>query len=183
MKRAATDTCVLLSGGVDSAVVLALLSDRNPVSVWVDYGQPVSEAERQASAAIAKYFGSPWMEAGIKGLRPPASGEFPGRNDLLVAAAFSVVGGGFVAIGTHSGTGYVDCSPAWAASWQALLDVQHRGTAGLLAPLSNLAKSQVYALAMESGVPFELTHSCEAAATPCGSCSSCADRRLLDAGT
>ncbi|ABL80613.1 7-cyano-7-deazaguanine synthase [Nocardioides sp. XL1] len=182
MKRPATDICVLLSGGVDSALVLAMLSNRSPVSVWVDYGQPVADVERQASRAIANHFGSPWMEVVIKGLAPPASGEFLGRNDLLVAAALSVAGGGFVAIGTHAGTGYADCSLAWAGSWQALLDAQHGGTAGLLAPLSNLDKAQVYELAVANGVPIELTHSCETTAAPCGSCSSCADRRLLDAG-
>ncbi|WP_158305639.1 7-cyano-7-deazaguanine synthase [Nocardioides sp. JS614] len=172
----------MLSGGVDSALVLAMLSNRSPVSVWVDYGQPVADVERQASRAIANHFGSPWMEVVIKGLAPPASGEFLGRNDLLVAAALSVAGGGFVAIGTHAGTGYADCSLAWAGSWQALLDAQHGGTAGLLAPLSNLDKAQVYELAVANGVPIELTHSCETTAAPCGSCSSCADRRLLDAG-
>lgn len=181
MKRGPAGACVLLSGGVDSALVLAMLSDRDPSSIWVDYGQPAAEAERQASGAIAAHFGSPWAEVRIGGVSSPAAGEFRGRNDLLVAAA-AVVGDRSVAIGVHAGTGYADCSPAWVASWQALLDTQHGGQAGLIAPLVRLTKAQVYALARENGVPVGLTHSCEAAASPCGSCSSCADRRLLDAG-
>lgn len=174
---------VLLSGGVDSAVVLALLASdgRDVTTVWIDYGQPAAAGEREASKAIASRYGAAWIELGVAGLVPPAVGEFPGRNDLLVALAAAAAPGRSVAIGVHAGTGYADCSPSWAEAWQELLTVQHHGAAQLLAPLAGLAKAQVYALARQMGVPTVLTHSCEASAVPCGRCSSCADRRGLDA--
>jgi 7-cyano-7-deazaguanine synthase len=172
---------VLLSGGVDSALVLGLLTARRPRAVWIDYGQPAAEAERRASKAVASHYGAPWSQLTIGGLRPPNAGEFLGRNDLLVAAASTAGSGASIAIGIHAGTGYADCSPEWASAWQGLLDTQHQGRAALLAPLCTLTKTQVYELARETGVPTHLTHSCESGAMPCGSCSSCADRRYLDA--
>lgn len=174
---------VLLSGGVDSAVVLALLADEGPgtTAIWIDYGQPAAKAERYASKAIAASYGSDWVELGVRGLAPPADGEFPGRNDLLVALAGTSAPGRLIAIGVHAGTGYADCSPSWIETWQELRAVQHHGAAGLLAPLADLTKAQVFALADNVGIPIDLTYSCEAAAVPCGQCSSCADRRMLDA--
>lgn len=172
---------MLLSGGVDSAVVLAMLADRTPAAVWVDYGQPAAPAEREASAALAAHYASPWREVRVEGLRPPAAGEFPGRNDLLVAAARAAAAGASIAVGVHAGTGYADCSPAWAAAWRALIDAQDAGRASLIAPLLDLSKGQVLDLAQSLGVPVELTHSCEAGPVPCGQCASCLDRLTADA--
>lgn len=172
----------MLSGGVDSAVVLALLSERAaPAAIWVDYGQPAAAAERQASKAVAAHYSAPWAEMSARGLRPPGHGEFPGRNDLLVAAARAAAPLSSVAIGVHAGTGYADCSPQWATAWQTLLDAQHSGSVRLLTPLLRLAKSQVYILASELAVPVDVTHSCEAAPVPCGRCCSCGDRQALGA--
>ena len=174
---------VLLSGGVDSAVVLSMLSvsRRDVKAIWIDYGQPAAAAEREASKVIASNYGTVWSELVVAGLVPPTAGEFPGRNDVLVALAAAATPGRSVAIGVHAGTGYVDCSPPWVEVWQELLTVQYRGVVSVLAPLANLTKVEVYALAHHMGIPISLTHSCETSAVPCGRCSSCADRRLLDA--
>jgi 7-cyano-7-deazaguanine synthase len=178
------DVAVLLSGGVDSALVLALLAadGRKASAVWIDYGQPAAPAEREASKAIASRYGAAWTELVVIGLAPPSAGEFPGRNDVLVALAAAAAPGRSLAVGVHAGSGYADCSPPWIEQWQGLLAVQYHGTVCLLAPLAHLTKVQVYALAHHVGVPTHLTYSCEAAAVPCGHCSSCADRQMLDAG-
>lgn len=174
-------TVVLLSGGIDSAVVVSLVvADRTGVSaVWIDYGQPAGFSERTASNRVAAHYRIPWREVVVKGLLPPAAGEFPGRNDLLVAVAGAAAPGAAIAIGVHSGTGYADCSPDWTDRWQDLITAQKPGAFGLFAPLVHLTKGQVYALARDQQVPFGLTHSCEAANDPCGCCTSCADRRTL----
>jgi 7-cyano-7-deazaguanine synthase len=174
---------VLLSGGVDSAVVLALLSTsrRDVRAIWVDYGQPAAAVEREASKAIASTYETVWSELVVAGLTPPMAGEFPGRNDVLVALASAAIPDRSVAIGVHAGTSYVDCSVPWVEAWQGLLAVQYHGVISALAPLANLTKVQVYALAHHLRVPTRLTHSCETSAVPCGRCSSCVDRRMLDA--
>lgn len=180
MKQGSARPLVLLSGGVDSAVVLALLfrSGHSPSALWVDYGQPAAEAERIASRALAARFHAPWHEAAVGGLASPPAGEFPGRNDLLVALGAAFAGGGAVAVGVHAGTGYADCSPTWVNGWQAHLSSQHTGGM-LLAPLTEASKAEVLVMAEELGVPLELAHSCETGPTACGTCSSCADREAF----
>ncbi|WP_366139795.1 7-cyano-7-deazaguanine synthase [uncultured Modestobacter sp.] len=174
---------VLLSGGVDSAVVLALLkrAGRAPAALWIDYGQPAATAELRASEALAGLYDAAWSRVDVHGLAPPAAGEFPGRNDLLVATAGVFGGGAPVAIGVHAGTGYADCSPGWLHGWQAHLATQRPGEATLLAPLIDASKADVLALARELAVPTDLAYSCETSSEPCARCSSCMDRARCDA--
>jgi len=177
--------CVLLSGGIDSALV-ALLLQREGWAVrafWVDYGQPAAVAERRASRAIAGRFELEWQERSVSGLMVPPEGEVPGRNDLLVAVAHASALSTSIAIGIHAGTPYPDCSREWISAWQTVLDVQHGGVVALLAPLAELQKPQVLALARQHLVPFGLTHSCERGSVPCGSCLSCRDRDAAGVGT
>lgn len=171
--------CLLLSGGVDSALVARLLLDAGtvPITLFVDYGQPAARAEEQASAAIAKCFGLVRECVTVSGLRIPRWGEIAGRNDLLIAA--TAAPGRDIALGTHAGTGYADCSPEHRDAWQALLDVQHGGGVRILAPLLALTKPQVLALAANAAVPLQMTHSCEAGDAACGACRSCLDRAHL----
>lgn len=173
--------CVLLSGGVDSALVAGLLADAGvPASaLFVDYGQPAGVAEQAASRAVAAHLTLPWRKITVTGLAVPAAGEIAGRNDLLLATAAAAAPGCDLAVGVHAGTGYADCSPAHRDAWQALLDRQHAGTVRILAPLLDLSKGEVLALAADSGIPFALTHSCEAGDRPCGGCRSCLDREVL----
>lgn len=175
---------VLLSGGVDSALVACLLCNDGWLvqAVWIDYGQPAARAERAASRAIAAHYGLEWQEAAIQGVQVPPEGEVPGRNNLLVATALSCEPNCSVAIGVHAGTPYADCSAQWLDAWTRLLDVQHSGQVVLLAPLVALQKPEVIALARECGVPVGLAYSCEAGDVPCGQCLSCADREAAVAG-
>lgn len=57
--REARPPCLLLSGGVDSALVARFLLDVGtpPTALFVDYGQPAACAEAAASAALAAHFG------------------------------------------------------------------------------------------------------------------------------
>jgi 7-cyano-7-deazaguanine synthase len=175
---------VLLSGGVDSALVASLLCREgwSAEALWVDYDQPAAEAERVASRAIARHYGLGWHEAAVRGVHVPSRGEVPGRNDMLIATARACAPDLTVAIGVHAGTPYTDCSTQWLDAWHRLLDVQHSGTVALLAPLVSLHKPQVLAMARECGVPFGLTHSCETGSEPCGQCLSCLDRQAAIAG-
>ncbi|OSY34389.1 preQ(0) biosynthesis protein QueC [Pseudonocardia autotrophica] len=175
--------CLLLSGGVDSALVARFLIEAGtpPTGLFVDYGQPAAKAEAHASTAIAAAFGLSRECVTIGGLSVPSSGEIIGRNDLLIAVARAAAPGRDVALGVHGGTGYADCSPEHRDAWQSLLDAQHGGAVRLLAPLLHLTKPEVLALAVDGSIPLGLTHSCEAGDTACGRCRSCLDRAILDA--
>ena len=171
------EVTVLLSGGIDSATVAALLLATGHVvdALFVDYGQPAKAAEQAASHAIARHYRLPWRATACE---PAPSGSPLGRNDLLVAVAQRAVGGRSVAIGIHAGSAYSDCSPEWRTAWQALLDLQHGGAVQLLGPLVQMNKPEVYALARDLAVPIALTYSCDAEAGPCATCPSCSDRIL-----
>lgn len=173
---------MLLSGGIDSAVVGALVAEHSAVdALFVDYGQPSGEAEREASMSVAAVLDAAWHQHNAGSLYQQWGGELPGRNSLLISLAAALFPQSHIAIGIHAGTSYPDCSPSFAERWQALLDVESAGGRQLFCPLANLRKDQVVALARSLNVPLDLTHSCERSAQPCGACRSCLDRSLIDA--
>jgi 7-cyano-7-deazaguanine synthase len=172
-------TCtVLLSGGIDSAVLAALLVDARwlTAATWIDLGQPAAASERRASLTVAAHLGLPWSEHSVTNLNLPKSGEIPGRNDLLVGTSLAANPGTSVAIGIHAGTPYSDNSPGWVGAWNRLADLQYGGTIQLLAPLVDMTRADVITLGRDLNVPMNETHSCEAANIPCGMCASCRDR-------
>jgi len=183
MGGGASACAVLVSGGVDSAVLLSFLkSDNRELSaLFVDYGQPASQRELVASRKIAEDAGIPYRHVRIVGLDVPPEGEIPGRNSLLVSVAASRFPGADIAIGIHAGTGYLDCSEGQVEIWQRSLDHQYGGTARLIAPFVRMDKSEVVALGVSLRVSFESTYSCEVGRKdPCMKCRSCLDRREIN---
>src|ERR1700730_961508 len=178
---------VLLSGGVDSACLLALCSEReqhDAHALFVDYGQAAAQPERRAATAVAGIFDAELRHASLD-IGPIVEGEIPGRNAMLVHLALAMAGPApaTIMLGIHAGTPYVDCSPAFVQAMQRSLDVHRAGTLRLVAPFLAWSKSEVYAYARAMSVPLELAYSCEAGQLPpCGACPSCRDRELLDAG-
>jgi 7-cyano-7-deazaguanine synthase len=168
---------VLLSGGIDSAVVLAFLVDQGwPVeALFIDYGQLPVDRERCASRGLAAAYDADWEEVSVAPLRTAPFSEVPGRNDMLVAIAAAARPASHVAVGVHAGTRYVDCSPAYVDAWQALFDLEYGGSRQLLVPLREFSKPAVLELAAKLSVPLGLTWSCEDHEGPCGVCSSCRD--------
>ncbi len=115
----------------------------------------------------------------VRGFDTPSFAEVRGRNDLLLAIGAAASPADAVAIGTHAGTSYADCSPAHTVAWQVLLDSEYGGSRRLLAPLQDLTKREVIALAQHLAVPLATTYSCEDAGGPCGKCVSCRDREAF----
>lgn len=178
-------TCtLLLSGGVDSTTLGSLLLSRRwrVSALFVDHGQRAARWERQASRRVADHYGLPWVEKRVTSHGSLPLTEVPGRNDLLIAVGFTLQPDS-VAIGTHGGTPYADCSPAHIMAWQTLLDVQHHGRKRLVAPFASMSKDEVVAVARREGVPLALTRSCDDSGDPCHRCASCLDRERLLAGT
>lgn len=187
MVGAVPSRTILLSGGIDSACLLALCAEQdrdNVDALFVDYGQAAAGPERDAAVAVAASFGTRLREAQVS-MGPIPPGEIPGRNALLVHLALSMAGPGPVTVmlGIHAGTGYRDCSPEFVAAMQVAFDAHRDGTAQLAAPFVTWTKTEIYAYADAMSVPVPLTYSCEAGTVPpCGACPSCRDRKLLRAG-
>ncbi len=199
-----TDTVVLLSGGIDSAVVLAWATSRGrrPRCLSVDYGQS-HRRELAAAAAVAAAYGVPHEVAAVSprllagsaltggGVIPhghyadPAmrATVVPARNLLLLAMAAAAAvrdGAGAVAYGCHAGDHpvYPDCRPEFADAAASALALCDYRPISLDRPLVGMTKAQVVGLGVALGAPLGLTWSCyEGGDVHCGRCGTCVERR------
>jgi 7-cyano-7-deazaguanine synthase len=178
-------TLVCLSGGLDSAVVLAsLLRVEGEVgsAVGFDYGQP-HVIELDYAERLAAHYGVPFRRVRL----PP----MPLVNDVVFAARNMVLASHAVAIAAAEGFGAVafgcnfsdwerfpDCRPAF---WKRLGEAAREAYGvGLMTPLLHMTKAQVVHCAREIGVPIDQTWSCyapTAEGAPCERCLACETRR------
>ncbi|MCX5698997.1 MAG: 7-cyano-7-deazaguanine synthase QueC [Candidatus Omnitrophica bacterium] len=191
---------VLLSGGLDSAVVLCLAQAQGyqcQVLIF-DYGQRHKQ-EVACAVKITKASGCayrilkinfPWKGSALldqkikipKKITPGVPATYvPARNIMFLSFALSwaeVIKAGAIFIGAHAQdySGYPDCRPEFFKAFVKMAKVglaaKHR--IQILAPLLNKNKAQIIGLGRELGVPFNLTWSCyRAGKKPCGECDSC----------
>lgn len=181
---------VLLSGGLDSAVALAmeqrLVPARRAVeALTVDYGQRHNR-EIYAAHKVACHYGVPWRlitldpklfggstSALLDGGDPVPEGHaeapdatyVPARNTLLLTMAAvraEILGVNKVVIGANADDAgaYPDCRADYL---NAFRDVLIEGTLGgvwIDAPLLYMTKQEVIAAAQSLNVPVHLTWSC-----------------------
>ena len=177
---------VLVSGGIDSAALLAFyLSRRFSVrALFVDFGQPAAKHESRAAEAVCKHYGVHLSIMTVKSEATFSSGEITGRNAFLVFAALLGCGAhpGMIAIGIHEGAPYYDCSEGFLNSIQTVVDGYAAGKIKVAAPFLAWGKQVIWEFCKEARVPVESTYSCEKGGVPpCGKCLSCKDREALDA--
>jgi 7-cyano-7-deazaguanine synthase len=202
---------VLLSGGMDSAVVLAQARERGfaPMAFSVRYGQRHS-AELDAARAQAQVFGVPHrvvdidlrtiggsaLTADIAVPETPAEGipvtYVPARNTILLALALAqaeVAGARdlFVGVNAVDYSGYPDCRPAFIAAFEQLANVATKaGVEGqrlrVHAPLIAMSKADIVREGLRLGVDFARTVSCYQADAQGRACGRCDACRLRAAG-
>ncbi len=172
---------VLMSGGIDSsAVVAAVRGEGSDMSgLFVDYGQPAAGSEWRAVQQVARHFGIEAKKVELGFPLGSESGEYFGRNALLVliAAGITEVRPLTVALGIHALSEYYDTHPLFVRQMQRVLDGYFAGEVIVSAPFLARTKPEVIAFARENGLPLDLTYSCETRnAPPCLQCPSCEDR-------
>jgi 7-cyano-7-deazaguanine synthase len=180
-----TKALVLLSGGVDSAACAHFLKRKHDVEgLFIDYGQPALQYEREASSKTADAQGFQVISATVRIPVAVRAGEVQARNGLLVLLALSVcqAGTGLIAMGLHSGTPYYDCSPAFADRIDDLIQEYSMGKIRFFAPFITWRKNEIFEYCRVNGLDLSSTYSCESGTMPpCGRCLSCQDRAQLDA--
>jgi 7-cyano-7-deazaguanine synthase len=199
-------TCVLFSGGLDSAVLLAQeLRAWSPVyPVHVRSGFAWEDGERRAIdrllampafAAAAPlstitvdmrdvYPASHWAVTG----RPPAYDTadedvyLVGRNIVLLsktAVLCARLGVERIALGPLANNPFPDASPEFFQTIGRALSLGLAKTIAIDTPLTSHHKDAVVKLGIDLGVPLELTLSCmnPQGDVHCGECSKCRERR------
>ena len=199
-------TAVLLSGGLDSAVLVADEVDRGEdvQPIYVSAGLAWEEAERAivgrllaapplagrarplASLTVDMrdvYRASHWAVTG----RPPAYHTpdedvyLPGRNVILLGKAgiFAAVAHlDRIVLGTLGHNPFPDATPEFRAAMARALSLGLAHELRIDAPYSSIGKAEVIRKGWDLGVPFELTLSCmnPRSGLHCGACSKCRER-------
>ncbi|HSH26984.1 MAG TPA: 7-cyano-7-deazaguanine synthase QueC [Wenzhouxiangella sp.] len=212
MSGLARKAVVLLSGGLDSATVLAeaAAAGYQCHTLAVDYGQR-SRAELAAAEMVSRRLeaashrvvavdlgaiGGSALTADIE--VPEAGGEgipvtyVPARNTVLLSLALAhaeVLGACdlFIGVNAVDYSGYPDCRPQFIAAFEALCQVATKvGVEGerfrIHAPLIDLSKAEIIRRGSELAVPYSLTVSCYQADAEGRACGRCDSCRLRRAG-
>ncbi|MDR1816646.1 MAG: 7-cyano-7-deazaguanine synthase QueC [Puniceicoccales bacterium] len=198
---------VILSGGLDSTVLLAkLVADgRRCLALTFNYGQRHAR-EIEAARAIAAALGVEHTVGDLRGIAalfgsncltdaalPVPDGHYteermkatvvPGRNLLFLSAAAALAfsrGCDTVAYGAHGGDHaiYPDCRPEFANALEKAIALADWHHVALERPFVSLTKADIVRLGAEIGAPLELTWSCyRGGDTHCGRCGTCVERR------
>jgi 7-cyano-7-deazaguanine synthase len=177
-------TLVLLSGGLDSTVILANLvkSHDECAAIGFNYGQGAADAELERADLIAAFYQVPFEVVALPVLPKTDDVVFAGRNLLFIAAAVACAGVldcGRIAIGCNATDWYrfPDCRPAfWTSVKRAVEEAYGLRVA---TPLLHYTKIDVVQMARELGVDIDMTWSCYQPVLhqPCGTCLACNTRR------
>ena len=194
---------VLLSGGLDSATLLAVARKQGfrCHALSFDYGQ-THGAELAAARQVAARFGVehrvltiPVGSLGGSALTDPSipvpdeGGEgipvtyVPARNTVFLALALAwaeVLQARAVFIGVNAldYSGYPDCRPEFVAAFQNLANLATKqavegAPVEILAPLVNMTKAEIIRRGTELGVDYSITVSCYRADPEGRACGRC----------
>jgi len=203
---------VLLSGGMDSAVTLALARAQgyHCHALSISYGQRHT-SELAAAARVAQALGASAHKTVSIDLRaiggsaltadiavPEHGGDgipvtyVPARNTILLSIALGwaeVLGGNdlFCGVNAVDYSGYPDCRPAFIEAFERLANLATKAAVEgarlrVHAPLLHLSKAQIVREGMRLGVDFSQTVSCYRADAQGRGCAHCDACRLRAEG-
>jgi 7-cyano-7-deazaguanine synthase len=175
---------VLLSGGIDSATILAAcVADGDEcVAIGFDYDQP-HRIELSYARDIASHYGVPFERICLTALLNAKVDDvvFAGRNLVLVSLAIAIAQARkfdrvIVGCNATDWDRFPDCRPSF---WRLVNQCAETYGIKVLTPLIYMSKRDVVARARELNVPIHLTWSCYSPQednNPCGKCLACETR-------
>lgn len=151
----------------------------------------ISEVFKYSNSSLVKHNDSPITKAVITGNKKEhlsENTEIEFRNGVMLSVAVSL------ALQLHPNEAvtvycgaaktrepYPDCSLVFTEYMKLLASYVSSGRVKVKAPLLNLGKDEIVAMAIKLGVPITDTWSCyDGKAAPCGICPACIDRKILE---
>ena len=203
---------VLLSGGLDSATVLAIAQDQGYTcyTLAFDYGQR-HQAEVEASAAFAEsakvvhrtvtldvnqFGGSSLTDQSLTVPTEETDGipstYVPARNTIFLSIALGYAEtlpayDIFLGVNAVDYSGYPDCRPEYIAAFEHLANLATReGVEGrrfkIHTPLIKMTKAEIVTAGTQLGVDYAQTVSCYQADDQGRACGKCDSCRFRKAG-
>ena len=201
------DAVLILSGGMDSAVVLAheLSRGTRVAALSFDYGSKHNARELPMAREMCRRLGVPHKVVALPFINELftssllQSGEavpdgaynsttmkstvVPFRNGILMAIAVGYaesVGASRVLIGSHSGDHHIypDCRPEFNAALDEAARLGTDGAVRLDFPFAAMDKRSIGDLGRRLGVDFARTWTCyKGGELHCGACGACDERK------
>ena len=181
---------LLLSGGIDSAVLLARerAAGQTPASLFIDYGQRAATQEWAAASAQACSAGSPLSRLDLSQVGDVFRAQreqklhvpLPHRNLVALALGLSYAANTgatrvLLALNADDANAYPSAGTPFIAAFRAV--AQSLGEFEVATPLIGMDKRAVVAAGIALGVNFAQTWSCLLGyAMPCRRCSQCRSR-------
>lgn len=200
-------TVLILSGGMDSAVLLAHLKKEGHEIKTVSFNyRQRHRIELESAKRLADFYQTLWTLVDLKDVAPLLGGSsqtdsrvqvpqgryddesmkktvVPNRNMIMlsIAAAYAIsLRYDTVSYGAHAGdhTIYPDCRPAFIDAMNHAFNLCDWHNVQIHAPFAKLSKTQICSIGHGEQVPFNLTYSCyEGMTLHCGKCGACTERK------
>ncbi len=202
---------ILLSGGLDSLVSLALAKEEYNIelALTLNYGQKPAKYEIEACRKICEFYkiqhkiiDLDWLR-GVShnamvedkalpvGVQEDCSSVWvPNRNGLFLNIAASIADGegyDYIIIGANreEGETFPDNTKEFIDRVNSEFEYSTQNKVKVVAPLINFDKNDIVKQAIEHSAPLEMVHSCyDSGEKNCGKCESCArlKRALFENG-
>lgn len=180
----------LLSGGIDSTVMLYDLRNQNhPVHcLLVDYGQAHAAQELSSAKKTCKKLDVMFTELKFPTINGSTltngmgSNIVPNRNAILISYAVAVAINAKALMVTYAcnaddAKNFPDCSPVFFNAMRNAVLYAETGIE-LRAPYLHITKKEICTIGNNLNVPLLETWSCyQGGITPCGKCDACIKRK------
>ncbi|SDO36765.1 7-cyano-7-deazaguanine synthase QueC [Desulforhopalus singaporensis] len=201
------DTLVVLSGGMDSAVLLAdcINKAHRCAAISFDYGAKHNDCELAMATALCqllkvphtvvelpfinRLFSSTLLQSGEEvpdgayDAETMQSTVVPFRNGIMlsIAAGYAEsLGASRVVLASHSGDHFIypDCRPEFNDAFSRAVRMGTDGKVAIEFPFARLDKRQIGDLGHTLGVDFTSTWTCyKGGEVHCGTCGACDERK------
>lgn len=191
---------VLLSGGLDSTVLLAdrVQKGDSVLAVSFDYGQ-THLRELKSAREVAKYYNVLHRIVGMRSVvlpsaltgqadiptthaETPDATTVPARNMIFISIASAIAEAeeaDNLAIGVNAddNNGYIDCRPMFINAMTAAVKLATANSVNLLAPFMQMTKQQIVTKGYSLQAPMWMSWSCyRGGDQPCNNCGACQSR-------